>query len=356
MNREDIIFPGETIKELLEVNNLTQEDFARKMKINLKTANELINGKGVITNETAFKLGIIFDLPASFWNNLEFNYRAQLKEIEEEAKIKQEYEMIKDVYNEIAKRNWVPKTSNKMERVQNIKRYLRITDFENIDEEYSKIACRRSTIKNFSKVNLLLWVQYALRESTKLEVEKFDKEKILNSIEDIKRLTKYEDQKQARKELQQWGAERGIVIIYNSMLKNTAIQGIAKWLTPEKALIQLSDRRKRVDTFWFTFMHELGHLLYGRKKDCYLETDDILLNQEEEQIANEFAKNKLVNRKQYNELLKNIIITDDVEKDVIEFASQNNVAPDIVVGLLEYDLEKYDFKTFNKFLRRLEFE
>ncbi len=354
MNREDVIFPGETIKELLEINNLTQEDFARKMKINLKTANELINGKGVITNETAFKLGVIFDLPASFWNNLEFNYRAQLKEIEEEEKIKQEYEVIKDVYNEIAKRNWVPKTSNKMERVQNIKKYLRITDFENIDEEYSKIACRRSTIKNFSKINLLLWVQYALRESTKLEVEKFDKEKILSSIEDIKRLTMYEDQKQARKELQQWGIERGIVIIYNSMLKNTAIQGIAKWLTPEKALIQLSDRRKRVDTFWFTFMHELGHLLYGRKKDCYLETDDILLNQEEE-IANEFAKNKLVNRKQYNELLKNIIITNDVEKDIIEFANKNNIAPDIVVGLLEHDWEKYDFKTFNKFLRRLDF-
>ena len=355
MNREDIIFPGETIKELLEVNNLTQDDFARKMNINIKTANELINGKGVITNETAFKLGVIFDLPASFWNNIEFNYRQQLKELEDEEKAKQEYEIIKEVYNEIAKRNWVPKTSNKIEKVQNIKKYLRITDFENIDEEYSKIACRRSTIKNFSKINLLLWVQYALRESIKLEVEKFDRERILSSIDEIKRLTMYEDQEKARKELQQWGTERGIVIIYNSMLKNTAIQGIAKWLTPEKALIQLSDRRKRVDTFWFTFMHELGHLLYGRKKDCYLETDNILLNQEEEQIADEFAKNKLVNRKQYNELLKNIIISDNIEKDILEFADNNNIATDIVVGLLEHDLEKYDLKTFNKYLRKLDF-
>ena len=91
MNKEDIIFPGETIKELLEENNLTQDDLARKLKLNLKTVNEILNGKGVITNETAFKLGIIFDLPASFWNNLEFNYRKKLKDIEEEEKIKQEY-------------------------------------------------------------------------------------------------------------------------------------------------------------------------------------------------------------------------------------------------------------------------
>jgi hypothetical protein len=41
--------------------------------------------------------------------------------------------------------------------------------------------------------------------------------------------------------------------------------------------------------------------------------------------------------------------------DIIEFANKNNVAPDIVVGLLEHDLEKYDLKTFNKFIRKLEF-
>ena len=90
MNREDIIFPGETIKELLEENNLTKDDLARKLRVNLKTVNEMINGKGVITNETAFKLGTIFDLPASFWNNLEFNYRKKLKDLEDEEKINQD--------------------------------------------------------------------------------------------------------------------------------------------------------------------------------------------------------------------------------------------------------------------------
>lgn len=355
MNKEDIIFPGETIKELLEENNLTQDDLARKLKVNVKTINEMINGKGVITNDTAFKLGFIFDLPASFWNNLEFNYRKKLKEIEDEEKIKQEYELIKEVYNEIANRNWVPKTSNKKEKVENIKKYLRITDFDSIEDEYQKIACRKSKIKNFSKINLILWVQYALREANNIEVIDFDKGKIMNSINEIKDLTKYDNQIEARKKLKEWGKENGIIIIYNKQLKNTAIQGIAKWITPSKALIALSDRRKRVDTFWFTFMHELGHLLYGRKKEFYLDTEELIFIKDEEDMANDFAKRKLVDKKQYNELLKNIIISRNMKKDILNFANKNNIAPDIVVGFLEHDLEKYDSKIFNSFVRKLEF-
>ena len=355
MSREDIIYPGETIKELLEENNLTQEDLARKLGVNFKTVNEMINGKGVITNETAFKLGIIFDLPASFWNNLEFNYRKELKELEDEEKINEEYEMIKEVYNEIANRNWVPKTKNKKEKVENIKRYLRIVDFNSIEDEYKKIACRKSEIKNFSKVNLVLWVQYALREANETETRTFNKEKILNSVDYIKELTKYDEQNKARERLKEWGKENGIVIVYNKQLKNTAVQGIAKWINPTKTLIALSDRRKRVDTFWFTFMHELGHLLYGRKKDFYIESDDNTFMQNEEEIANNFAKRKLVNKRQYDELLKHIIISEDMRTDILDFSEKNNIAPDIVVGLLEHDLEKYDSKVFNQFIRKLEY-
>ena len=102
-------------------------------------------------------------------------------------------------------------------------------------------------------------------------------------------------------------------------------------------------------------MHELGHLLYGRKKEYYIETEDISLMQDEEEIANNFAKRKLVNIKQYNELLKYIIISKKIKEDIINFANKNDVSPDIVVGLLEHDLEKYDSVVFNKFVRKLEF-
>ena len=102
-------------------------------------------------------------------------------------------------------------------------------------------------------------------------------------------------------------------------------------------------------------MHELGHLLNGKKKDFYIEADDVSKIQDEEEIADNFAKSRLVNKRQYNELLKNIIISQNITNDIVEFSNSNDIAPDIVVGLLEHDLQKYDCKEFNSFIRKLEF-
>ncbi len=81
MDRENILCPGETIKELLETYHYTQQDLADKLNMDLKTVNEILNGKAAITVDTAIKLEMIFNIDATFWNNLELNYRKALKKI-----------------------------------------------------------------------------------------------------------------------------------------------------------------------------------------------------------------------------------------------------------------------------------
>ena len=76
---EYVIVPGDTILELLELNSMTQLDLSDKTGINKKTINEIIKGKAPITTTTALKLEYVFNIPASFWNNLESNYREVLE-------------------------------------------------------------------------------------------------------------------------------------------------------------------------------------------------------------------------------------------------------------------------------------
>lgn len=83
MDKNDIMCPGETIKELLEIYRYTQQDLAEKIGMDLKTVNEILNGKAPITVDTAIKLELIFNIDAAFWNNLEFNYMKELKQISE---------------------------------------------------------------------------------------------------------------------------------------------------------------------------------------------------------------------------------------------------------------------------------
>jgi Zn-dependent peptidase ImmA (M78 family) len=42
---------------------------------------------------------------------------------------------------------------------------------------------------------------------------------------------------------------------------------VARWLTPAKALIQLSFRYQTDDHLWFTLFHEIAHVLRHDKTD-----------------------------------------------------------------------------------------
>ena len=87
---EYVIAPGETILELLEVNCMTQLDLSDKTGINKKTINEIIKGKAPITTSTALKLEYVFNIPASFWNNLESSYRESLERKKDIESIKED--------------------------------------------------------------------------------------------------------------------------------------------------------------------------------------------------------------------------------------------------------------------------
>lgn len=74
--------PGETLREMLETISMSQADLAQRTGRPKKTINEIIQGKVAITRDTAIQLEKALGTPASFWNNLERNFketRARLK-------------------------------------------------------------------------------------------------------------------------------------------------------------------------------------------------------------------------------------------------------------------------------------
>ena len=74
--------PGETIREQLDNHNMAADEFACKMDLQLEDANRLLNGEIELSEELAYKLESVFNLPTSFWNKLEATYRKKLLKIE----------------------------------------------------------------------------------------------------------------------------------------------------------------------------------------------------------------------------------------------------------------------------------
>lgn len=70
--------PGDTLLETLEERNLPIADFAEHMNEPLKLIQDIIAGEASITPELALKLEQVLNIPATFWNNRERNYRETL--------------------------------------------------------------------------------------------------------------------------------------------------------------------------------------------------------------------------------------------------------------------------------------
>lgn len=70
--------PGETLLETLEAIGMSKSDFADRTGVLEKTIDEIIMGHAAITPEAAVTFERALGIRASFWNNLETNYRAAL--------------------------------------------------------------------------------------------------------------------------------------------------------------------------------------------------------------------------------------------------------------------------------------
>lgn len=346
---EYIIPPGETIKELLESRNITQLDLSLKTGINKKTINEIINGKAPISISTAQKLEYVFNIPASFWNNLERNYRETLERKKDFDSILEEEKYLEKIpYLEMSKRGWdfITKTRDSFEKVKNLRKFFSVASLNFDTDLKRKMAFRKSNNNNFSFESLYCWIRYGEIQANKEDCEKFDLEKLKLCVPEIKKLANKSFLEQYDK-IKKILNKCGIVLIFEPHLPNTYINGVTYKLNGEKGIIMISDRGKKDDILWFTLFHEIGHLLRHGKKEIFIDMENGE-NSLIETEADNFAKNSLIPCTEYQTFKKSLIN----EKNIIEFSKKINVTPGIVVGRLQKD-GIIGWNQFNNLIERI---
>lgn len=348
---EYVIAPGETILELLEVNCMTQLDLADKTGINKKTINEIINGKAHITTSTALKLEYVFNMPASFWNNLESSYRESLERKKDIESINEDEKYLTNIpYSEMAKRNWdwIKKTRDPYEKVINLRKFFSVASLGFDTELKRKLAFRKSNNEKFSYDSLYCWLRYGEIQSNKEVYPKFDVEKLkeisnkIRELADKPFLEQYENIKKFLKEC-------GVALVFEKHLPNTYVNGVSYKITCDKAIIMLSDRGKKDDILWFTLFHEIAHLIKHSKKEVFVDLENDESNDIELE-ADEFARNILIPDNIYIEFVQSSIVYN--EKVIRDFSNKNNISTGIVVGRLQKD-GKIGWNQFNNLITRI---
>ena len=138
-------------------------------------------------------------------------------------------------------------------------------------------------------------------------------------------------------------AENGVVLVLVEHLRSTGAHGATYWLGG-KAVVQMSVRYRWDDVFWFSFFHELGHVLLHGRNERFVEFNSGGRDPRESE-ADAFAARTLIPDDAYADFVlrhKRRFSS----KTVSNFAAAVDVAPSIVVGRLQHD-RQIPFKNLN---------
>lgn len=342
-NPDYAIPPGETLLELLETISMSQAELAERTGRPTKTINEIIKGKASITPETALQFERVLGVPASLWNNLERNYRETLARQEERRKLEKQLDWLKDIpVRDMAKLGWIKEREDAVEQLREVLNFFGVVSVSTWQNVWSdvlngvELAFRRSQKYESDLGAVAAWLRKGQIEAQKIQCESFSASKVKTAIEKIRGITREAPEIFVR-EIKRLCADAGVAVVFVPELPKCRVSGATWWLKQDKVMIQLSLRYKTDDHLWFTFFHEVGHVLLDKKRDLFLEYDDRTNNQkdsEREQRANRFAMDSLIPPPRFKSFLKEANFSVDA---IQAFADSLGIASGIIVGRLQFE-------------------
>lgn len=344
--------PGETIADLLEDHDMTQTELAKRLGVTLKHVNQVVNGGAAISAELALGLEKVFRVPASFWLNRESLYQADVARLNEAKELESHIEWAKTFpIKDMKKADFLPKEAAGVELVRELLGFLGVAS--PTLWESRAVAYRRSQHYKSNQPALDAWLRVGERQAVAIECKPFNSERLLAALHEARGLTR-ENPEVWQPRITKSLADAGVAFIIVDTFEGARAHGATRWLSPIKALIQLSLRYHWEDVFWFSFFHEAAHVLLHRKKGVFVDglkfaegaaTDDDKRLEEE---ANRFAARFLI-PKLYEQRLRQLR-----PSEISVFADELGITPAIVVGRLQHE-DLIPFSESKKWKRQLHF-
>lgn len=328
--------PGEILEETLEARGIKKTDFAARCGRPAKTISEIIAGKAAITPETAIQFERVLGVPASLWTNLETQYRLKLAEIEQQGELEKHAEWARKFpVSALARFGLVSTTRDDASLVKELLDFLAVGSVEAWNRQFNQLAVAYRRSKSFKSApeSLAAWLRWGEQVAERAEAVSFDEGRFRIALQNIRSLTG-KPLDVWKPELPRLCKEAGVIVVFVPELPKTHLCGAARWLTKDKALVQLSLRHKTDDHLWFTFFHEAAHILLHGKRDVFIDETNGDDEDQKEHEANRFASNFLIPATRW----QSFWARGDFSKAAVSlFARSLGIAPGIIVGRLQHE-------------------
>lgn len=358
--------PGTALAGVLKQLDLSQEDFALILGKTPRLISEVVNEKRSLSSATArdiaaaltaiteagFKVEEKEMLSATYWVNLqyEFDLSKEVAGSDHGVSLRSHLYRVAPV-RELKSRGFISDGRNAEQLQKEIFSLVNVSDF---DELESLITSEVGGASNFRKTGevsgdyLGFWI--LLAKSLVLKNKKTIKEYNQNRVIEIaNKANEYSRRKNGVNDILADLNDAGLTVKIFPSFSKTKVDGAATFIDDKKPLIVLSMRYDRIDNFFFTLLHEVGHIVLGHAstKTYFDDLTSELANDSIEKEADEFAQNRLKTLELKN-INSHLINRSYIEK----LAESKSVSPGILVGAMQY-YKKLDYWSYREYLTKV---
>ena len=336
---DTVSHPGMMLEEKLEELDMPVKEFAVRTGKPEQTIIKVLKGKSSITPDMAIQFEKVLGIPAKGWLRHDRAYQEYNARIKYRQAIKNAIDWMRRFpYRDMVKCGWVPDTRKPEERVENLFSFFGISSADAWADYFMegklKVSFRLSLKSAQNPEALSVWLRHGEITAPKMEAAPYQPDTFKSALKDLKSLIHTPEDPAFFKKLQKICADAGVKVIYSPKTEGAPVSGATRFIG-DHPVIQLSNRYKWHDTFWFNFFHEAGHILKHGRKEVFLEGVDYDdADQKKEEEANTFAARHLLPGKALANLIASGTIT---EESILKAAEEADTHPGIVVGRLQHD-------------------
>jgi plasmid maintenance system antidote protein VapI len=316
---------------MLDESSRSVSDLASHLGWRTESLHALVAGEQALTEKIAVSLASFFDTTPSFWIKRESQFRAGLESMEASGG----REWLKKLpLADMVAYKWVA-AGNASENLIRCLNFFGCSGVAEWQRRYGAALTgalfRKSTTFDSEVESVSVWLRQGERLAESVPLQKWDRERLRAQLPALRALSRVSDPARFVPELTRLCASVGVAIVVVRTPQKCPASGAAYFLSAEKAVIQLSFRYLSDDHFWFSFFHEIGHLLMHEATGIHLE-DAGAHDGNEESEANEFAADVLIPAAERARMLA---MGEDT-RAIVRFATQVGTSPGVVVGQMQH--------------------
>lgn len=330
--------PGSTLRETLEHRRMSQAEFARRADLSTKHVNQIIQGDAPITADTAIALELVTEVPAEVWNGLEAHFAATTKRLQTRRAMTDEDRAWVQAMPvpELIRRRYLPDVKDPGARFDGLLRFFGVANRNAWNAIWGdpEASFHRSTAFRSKPEATAAWLRIAELRAAHMPTDAFDRNAFKEAAAEIREWVGQPIDRDLIERMQVRMAQAGVALVIVPEIEGSRASGATRWLSSDKAVIAMSLRYKADDHFWFTFFHEVAHVLIHGKRQIFIHEERDRKGADssgQEAEADRYSSDVLIPRPMLPRL-RNV----SGEAEIKAFADELDLAPGVVVGRMQF--------------------